>query len=265
MGLNGGAVRADVPAVGDPALSRISTVVLTAPTGGALSLTAPPALGEMVVRAVEEDGQPFFTAFLAGGERVTIPPVGGDQGLWAAFVDYIAVGFEHIVPLGLDHILFVVGLFLLRPRMRPLLTQVTAFTVAHSVTLALGLFGVVRISPAIVEPLIAASIVFIAVENLFTDRLRRWRPFVVFGFGLLHGLGFAGVLAEFGLPEGAYVPALIGFNLGVEAGQLAVIAACFLAVGLWFRHRVWYRAALAMPASVAVAIVGAFWFAERVV
>ena len=82
----------------------------------------------------------------------------------------------------------------------------------------------------IVEPLIAASIVYVAVENLFTDGLSRWRPFIIFGFGLLHGLGFASVLAEFGLPEGSFIPALIGFNIGVEIGQLAVIAVAFICV-----------------------------------
>jgi hypothetical protein len=132
------------------------------------------------------------------------------------------------------------------------------------VTLALGIYGVVRISPAIVEPLIAASIVFVAVENLFTDRLQRWRPAVVFGFGLLHGLGFAGVLKEIGLPSSQFVTALIGFNLGVELGQLTVIAACFLGVGFWFRHRHWYRWAITMPASAVVAIVATVWFFQRI-
>ena len=108
-----------------------------------------------------------------------------------------------------------------------------------------------------------ASIVFVAVENLFTDRLHRWRPFVIFAFGLLHGLGFAGVLAEIGLPKAHFVSALVGFNIGVELGQLAVIAACFLAVGLWFRHRQWYRQAITMPASIAVACIAVIWVVER--
>jgi hypothetical protein len=130
--------------------------------------------------------------------------------------------------------------------------------------LALGIYGVVSVPAAIVEPLIAASIIFVAVENLFTDRLHRWRPVAVFGFGLLHGLGFAGVLSDVGLPRAQFVTGLIGFNVGVELGQLAVIAACFLGVGLWFRHRHWYRRAVAMPASLAVAVVAAYWFVERV-
>jgi hypothetical protein len=212
------------------------------------------------------DAAPFFSAFQQAG--ATTRPIPLDAAIagggWSGLADYIVIGFEHIVPKGLDHILFVVGLFLLSPSLRPLMWQVTGFTLAHSVTLALGIYGVVRISPAIVEPLIAASIVFVAVENLFTNRLQRWRPFVVFGFGLLHGLGFAGVLAEVGLPPPQFLQALIGFNLGVELGQLTVIAACFLAVGLWFRHRRWYRGAITMPASALVALVAAFWFFERI-
>jgi hypothetical protein len=192
---------------------------------------------------------------LAGGDRLTP---------WQGFVQYIPVGFDHIVPKGLDHILFVLGLFFLSTRMRPLLVQVSAFTVAHTVTLALGALGYVQVPATIVEPIIAASIVFVAVENIFSQGLSRWRPVIVFCFGLLHGLGFASVLGEFGLPEGAFVPALIGFNVGVELGQLFVIGVAFALVGLWFRDRPWYRARIAVPASAAIAAVGAWWVVERV-
>ena len=156
---------------------------------------------------------------------------GGDQASgWQTFVRYIPVGFDHIVPKGLDHILFVLGLFFLSTKMRPLLWQISAFTLAHTITLALAALGYVSVPASIVEPLIAASIVYVAIENLFTDGLSPWRPFVIFGFGLLHGLGFASVLAEFGLPEGSFIPALIGFNIGVEIGQLAVVAVAFVCV-----------------------------------
>jgi hypothetical protein len=115
----------------------------------------------------------------------------------------------------------------------------------------------------IVEPLIAASIAFIAIENLFTRDLKPWRPFVVFGFGLVHGLGFAGVLREAGLPSGQFLNAIISFNIGVELGQLAVIGLAVLAVG-WFRNRTWYRPAITMPASVMIALVALFWTVERI-
>jgi len=175
---------------------------------------------------------------------------------------YLVLGFTHILPLGIDHVLFVLGLFLLDTRWRSLLWQITAFTVAHTATLALSMAGVVSLSARVVEPLIALSIAYVAIENVLTDRLRPWRPALVFGFGLLHGLGFAGVLRELGLPPGEFVTALAGFNLGVEAGQVSVVALAFAVVGA-FRARSWYRPAIVVPASLAIAATGLWWAAER--
>jgi len=163
----------------------------------------------------------------------------------------------------LDHILFVLGLFFLSTRLAPLLWQVTAFTAAHTVTLALGMLGYVTVPASIVEPLIAASIVYAGVENVLSRGLSPWRPAVVFVFGLLHGLGFASVLGDIGLNPSQFVTGLIGFNVGVELGQLTVLALAFLAVGLWFRNKPWYRARISNPASIAIALVGAFWVVER--
>ena len=145
-------------------------------------------------------------------------------------IEYTILGFEHIVPKGTDHILFVLGLFLLSVRLRPLLLQVTAFTLAHSITLGLTIYGAISLSPSVIEPLIALSIVAVGVENVFVKELKTRRVVIVFLFGLLHGMGFAGVLSGLGLPESDFLTALIFFNLGVEAGQLAVIATAFLLV-----------------------------------
>ena len=175
---------------------------------------------------------------------------------------YLKLGFTHILPKGLDHILFVLGLFLLSRKARPLLLQVTSFTIAHTVTLALSIYGLISLPSTIVEPLIALSIVFVAVENVLTSELRPSRIGLVFAFGLLHGLGFAGVLTELGLPRSEFLPALISFNLGVETGQLAVIGLAFLAVGL-FRNRTWYRQAVVVPASLAIAAAGIYWSIQR--
>jgi hypothetical protein len=175
---------------------------------------------------------------------------------------YTILGFEHILPLGLDHILFVLGLFLLSVRWRPLLWQVTAFTIAHSVTLALSMYGVVSLPSRLVETLIAASIAYVAIENIFTSKLHAWRPPVVFFFGLLHGLGFATVLRELGLPREQFVPALISFNVGVELGQLAVVSLAFLAVG-WLRERPDFRKLVVVPCSAAIAALGVYWAIER--
>lgn len=184
---------------------------------------------------------------------------------WHSVVlQYLWLGVTHIVPKGADHILFVLGLCLLACDWRPLIWQVSAFTAAHTLSLALSMFGVVSLSPSIVEPAIAISIVFIAVENVLVAELHSWRVAVVFGFGLLHGLGFAGVLTELGLPRGQFVPALLAFNAGVELGQLTVIAAAFLAVGIWTRSKPWYRHRVTIPASLAIALIGLYWAFDRV-
>jgi len=176
---------------------------------------------------------------------------------------YMVVGFEHIVPRGTDHILFILGLFLFSVRMRPLLWQVTMFTVAHTITLGLSMNGVISLPSNIVEPLIALSIAYVGVENVFAKQLHKSRLALVFMFGLLHGLGFAGVLADFGMPDNDFATALISFNVGVELGQLAVISLAFLCVGLWFKQYEWYRKGIIIPGSMAITIIGLVWTVER--
>lgn len=262
----------DIPPVGEVALSRQSVLRLSGavPAGAkVLRFSYPARYGDCVlrVREIESEGPRLDAVWLKNGERSAPYVVGKgfDQRTLVDVVrEYTVLGFTHIVPLGLDHILFVLGLLLLSTRMAPLLIQVTAFTVAHSVTLALSVYGVVSLPSSIVEPLIAASIVYVAVENIFTRQLKPWRALVVFAFGLLHGLGFASVLEEVGLPQGQFVPALVSFNLGVELGQLAVIAMAFVAVGLWARNKAWYRSRVMVPASTAIAAVGLFWTVQRV-
>lgn len=180
------------------------------------------------------------------------------------FTDYVLIGFEHIIPKGLDHILFVIGLFLLAPQFKHIAWQVSMFTVAHTLTLALGITGQLVLPAHFVEPLIALSITVVCVENLFGDRFRVRRLLIVFAFGLLHGLGFAGVLSDIGLPKGQFVSSLLAFNVGVELGQLAVVLVCFALVGWWFGHKSWYRAVITIPASLIVGAVGLFWFLQRV-
>ena len=220
-------------------------------------------MGGLIARqqGVEEG----YTAFLTSGALTDPIPRDGPSGqtAFSAFVDYIRVGFDHIIPKGLDHILFVLGLFFLALKMRPLLWQVTAFTLAHTVTLALGALDIIRIPGDIVEPLIAASIAYVGIENVLSRKMTPWRPFVVFAFGLLHGLGFASVLADFGLGSSHFIPKLIGFNVGVEVGQLAVIAIAFLLVGIWAGNKPWYKSRIANPASIAIALVGIYWTLER--
>lgn len=269
----GGAVTLNVasiaiPEVGTQELPRSSHVILTgqvSPGGNTLTLTWPTRAGNLVLR--QQGVEDPFTGYVEAGKTTTPIPIDGGvvQSAHQVFASYVPIGFDHIIPKGLDHILFVLGLFFLSTRIGPLLWQISAFTLAHTVTLGLGALGWVTVPAAIVEPLIAASIIYVAVENVLVDALHKWRIVVIFGFGLLHGLGFASVLGEVGLPAGQFIPALIGFNVGVELGQLTVIGLAFLSVGLWFRNKPWYRARISVPASVVIALVASFWFVQRVI
>jgi len=175
---------------------------------------------------------------------------------------YLWLGYTHILPKGLDHILFVLGLFLLSPRLKTMLLQVTAFTIAHSMTLGLSIYGVISLPSRMVEPLIALSIAYVAIENVVTRELKPWRVALVFMFGLLHGLGFAGVLRELGLPRGEFLTALLTFNLGVEGGQLTIVVAAMLMTAP-AAGKSWYRQRVVVPASLAIAAIGLYWTVTR--
>lgn len=265
-----GAVIAGPPgAPGDARTPRAGSSLVYSATlpeqAGRLIWTYDAAYGDSILRYYRGDGpEPLLADFLEPGVPAELPLSGpAPKSALGAFTSYIGVGFDHIIPRGLDHILFVIGLFLLAARLRPLIWQVSMFTLAHTITLALGALGWVNLPGAVVEPVIAASIAYVAIENLFTQRLHPWRPALVFAFGLLHGLGFAAVLGDFGLPDGQFIAALIGFNIGVELGQIVVIALCFALVGYWFRDRSWYHRVIVVPASLAIAIIALYWVVER--
>jgi len=195
-------------------------------------------------------------------------PVAGSHsaggGKWTTFIEYLRQGFVHVVPKGLDHIFFVLGVFLLSRRWRPLILQVTAFTIAHTITLALATLGWVSIPASVVEPVIAGSIAFVALENIFRPKYTHWRLLVVFFFGLIHGLGFAGALSELELPPTLLAIGLVGFNVGVEGGQLAVIAAAFT-LTFWIKDKANYRKFIVIPVSIVIAVLGIWWMIERIV
>lgn len=184
-------------------------------------------------------------------------------GAARVFSRYIRLGFLHIIPHGTDHALFVLGLFLLSPRVKSLLWQITAFTVAHTVTLSLTTLGLVHVSSDLVEPTIAGTIAFVAIENLVTTKVHPWRPAVAFVFGLVHGLGFASALSEVGLPPGQLMAGLAAFSIGVECGHLAVLAGAFVLFGAW-RSRDWYRTCIAIPISLFIGVVALFWMVQRI-
>ena len=220
--------------------------------------------------AVLFPGESSFVLSLEGltsGSSTGIPenavspvPTAGDG--WSAFLSFLRQGFVHVLPEGADHILFVLGLFLLSRNWRPLVAQVTMFTLAHSVTLACATFGWIHAPAAVIEPIIAASIVAIAVENIFHPEYTPWRLVLVFGFGLVHGLGFASALGNYHLTQGALAAGLLGFNAGVESAQLAVIGIALLAT-VWLRKPELYRRWIVIPGSLAIAAAGGWWTFER--
>ncbi|MGV3614213.1 MAG: HupE/UreJ family protein [Fimbriimonas sp.] len=204
--------------------------------------------------------EPPFPAEEDASPPVVEPPPSAGGGSRVA--TYVKMGFTHILPEGLDHILFVLGLFLLGSNAKALLKQVTAFTVAHSITLALATLGVVHVPGRFIEPLIALSIAFVAAENLFVKEVRASRTAVVFSFGLVHGMGFAEVFTDAGLRGPSLLTALLSFNVGVELGQLAVVGLALAGIG-WFRKDQRYRAYVVVPASAMISAVALFWTVER--
>ncbi len=197
-------------------------------------------------------------------EPFSLTQVFAKPTFWSVSSPYLSAGFLHIVPKGLDHILFILGIFLMSMQLRPLVLQVTMFTIAHSLTLSLGVFRLVHLQPKVVEPLIALSIAYVAFENLANDRLNRFRLPVIFVFGLRHGLGFASILTEFGLPADLYLAALLWFNVGVEFGQVALLIAAYLAITIWFSDPHVYRRSIVLPGSLLIGGLGAYWTVERV-
>lgn len=178
------------------------------------------------------------------------------------FVKYLHSGFIHIIPKGIDHILFVLGLFLSTIMFRKLVWQVTTFTLAHSISLGLAASGVISISADIIEPLIALSIAFVAFENIRNSEAGSSRLIMIFIFGLLHGLGFAFVLTEFGLPSNSFLTSLFAFNIGVEVGQLTVLAVAGVLLYSWSKKPS-YRMFVQIPGSVLIGFVGLYWTIER--
>jgi hydrogenase/urease accessory protein HupE len=212
-------------------------------------------IGESQVRTYWLDG-----AAPSSPISLAAPP---DQTRAQIAWQYFGLGFTHILPKGLDHILFVLGIFLLGTRWRSVFLQVSTFTLAHSITLGLTMYGLVSLPARVVEPMIALSIAYVAIENLITSELKPWRLALVFAFGLLHGMGFAGVLRDLGLPRSQFLTALVTFNGGVEAGQLTVIAIASAAVAYWSTNRPRYRRLVVQPVSLAIAFTGVYWTIQR--
>jgi hypothetical protein len=181
----------------------------------------------------------------------------------AVLLYYLKLGFRHILPGGMDHILFVSALCLLSNKIKTILWQATSFTVAHSVTLALSMKNIIVVSSAIAEPIIAMSIVFVAIENILFSELKVWRILIVFLFGLIHGMGFASALNEIGLPPNKFYTSIIAFNGGVELGQATIIVIVFSSLVVFWGKKTWYRQRVVYPLSGVIALIAGYWTITR--
>ncbi len=264
----------DIPPTGYTKVPRISVIRLNAKlpqSADVLQWYYPAKFGDNAVRVrqVDEQNEQWHWSqwqWLRKDEAsqlFSLTEIVARQSTVEVIVSYIVIGFEHIVPKGLDHILFILGLFLLSTQWRPLLLQVTMFTVAHTITLGLAMNNIVELPANVVEPLIALSIAYVGIENVLAKKLHKSRLILVFIFGLLHGLGFAGVLSDFGMPQNDFAVALISFNVGVELGQLAVILLAFILLSFCFKNQQIYRKIVIVPASAVISIIGLYWFFER--
>ena len=219
--------------------------------------------GHETFLTVQRDGKLLRQDVLDTRHPVARIFASGAPGTFAVLRTFVPAGVHHIA-IGPDHILFVLGLLLLGGALRRLLEITTAFTLAHSLTLSLAALGLVHLPSRLVEPVIALSIVFVAVETLRArGTTRDLRSFLAFGFGLIHGFGFASVLAEFGLPRESLGWALAGFNLGVEIGQAVIVVAVAPLLAWLARRSPRVHARVVTVLAAIIALAGATWFVQR--
>ena len=230
-------------------------------------------LGPVVIRQFDDVTKEnmIFSSYLQSGEISAELSPQSETTISQTIIEYIILGMEHIVPKGLDHILFIFGVFFFAVKLKPLLWQVTMFTLAHSLTLILASLKLVFIPASIIEPLIALSIGYVAFENIFQKRLQdkfrthsnTLRYAVIFLFGLIHGLGFAFVLEDIGLPTGQLILSLLSFNIGVEIAQIGLVVLAYILM-FYPSKQLWYRKAIQIPCSLVIGLIGIYWFFERV-
>ena len=225
--------------------------------------------GPIIIREINElkKEDDLYTEYLQAGlqtDKIFIKSE-NTQSIFKSIINYFILGIQHIIPKGLDHILFIVGLFFFSVTLRPLLIQVTMFTIAHSITLIFVSVSYINVNPLIVEPIIALSIAYVGIENIFRKYVKEYlRYIIIFFFGLLHGLGFALVLSDIGYQSSKLILNLISFNLGIEAAQIFIILFLYILLGIKFSNKKYYRYIFQVPVSLFIALVGIYWFFERI-
>ncbi|MFM2224024.1 MAG: hypothetical protein RJA07_226 [Bacteroidota bacterium] len=177
---------------------------------------------------------------------------------------YLQIGFTHVIPLGFDHILFILSIFFLNSNLKSVIIQCSVFTLAHSITLGLTAAGYILPNPKIIEPIIAISILVASIENLFHHKINSWRLIIIFIFGLIHGMGFANALKDVGLPPEHFLASLLSFNVGVELAQITVIVAVYFLIAKWFSKKDYYYSKIVYPLSSLIACVALYWTVERI-
>ena len=225
--------------------------------------------GPIIIREINElkKEDDLYTEYLQAGlqtDKIFIRSE-NTQSIFKSIINYFILGIQHIIPKGLDHILFIVGLFFFSVTLRPLLIQVTMFTIAHSITLIFVSVSYINVNPLIVEPIIALSIAYVGIENIFKQYVKEYlRYIIIFFFGLLHGLGFALVLSDIGYQSSKLILNLISFNLGIEAAQIFIILSLYVILGIKFSNKKYYRYIFQVPVSFFIALIGIYWFFERI-
>lgn len=236
--------------------------------GEGVTIQWQPMMGALLIRQIGTGSNPEYSDYLSNGgiSKAFFLSETQPVDITSTIKKYVYSGIIHIVPGGLDHILFVVGLLAYGLSGRGLIVQISLFTAAHTMTLAAASLGWINLSGSIVEPLIALSIAWIGIENIIrtSGRFAASRLVIVFTFGLLHGLGFASVLSDFGLPQTSFIISLLSFNAGVEIGQLLIVVPIFFILKAFKLTKTQFRRTFQMPVSAIISGVGTFWVIERI-
>jgi hypothetical protein len=208
-----------------------------------------------------------FTALLLANSMAahTVNYIINKKSSDVVFTEFVQQGFQHIIPLGLDHILFIICVFFLNTTIKSILKQATVFTIAHSITLMLAMKNIIVAPPQIVEPLIALSILVLAIENIVGKTKHYLQYILVFAFGLLHGMGFASALSALDFPTYDFATALLAFNVGVELGQIAIIATMYLCIHLVFAHKTFYKSRILIPVNIIIGLIAMYWTIQRII
>ena len=166
--------------------------------------------------------------------------------------------------MGLDHILFILTVFFMHSELKVVILQCSVFTISHSISLALAASDIFVLGTTVIEPLIALTILFSAIQNIASDKINKGRWLLIFVFGLIHGLGFASALKTNGIPTNKFANSLVAFNIGVEIAQLMVILVAYWSAGRWFSNKIWYKNRIVYPISALTACVAMYWTIMRI-